>query len=100
MNIRRMVNLCFAAAAVTALASQTVLASKPVIPSTISGTVTSSAVGGAITIDGHTYQIDPKSQAATEAASLLTGTSVQVKLSGAPDSKASQVVEIHATESR
>jgi len=100
MNTRRLLIPCLAAAAFTALASQAVLASKPVIPSTISGTVTSSAVGGAITIDGHTYQIQPQSAAATEAGNLLVGQSVEVKLSGSPNSKASRVVEIHATESR
>jgi hypothetical protein len=99
MNIRRALNLALTAAALAALAGQPVFASKLLLPSTISGTVTSSAVGGAISINGHSYQIDPKSQAATEAPNLLAGQSVEVKLSGPANSKASQVVEIHASES-
>lgn len=100
MSTKRWLNLWLAAAAVIALATQPALARKPVVPSTISGTVTSSAVNGEIAIDGHTYHIQAQSQAAAEAANLLAGTSVRVKLSGSPDSKASEVVEIHATDSR
>lgn len=88
------------AAAVIALASAPALAVKPALPSTISGTVTSSAVSGEIAIDGHTYHIQAQSEAANEAPGVLTGTHVQVKLNGPPGSKASEVVEIHATESR
>jgi hypothetical protein len=100
MNIRRVLTPCLAAAALTALACQPALASKLMVPSTISGTITSSAVGGTISIDGHTYKIQPQSQAATEAGNLPAGQSVEVKLSGSPDSQASQVVEIHASGSR
>ena len=100
MNTQRLWMRCLAAGMLAALAAAPVLASKPVVPSTISGTVTSSALDGEISIDGHSYHIRPQSQAADEAPNLLAGTSVQVKLSGPPDSKASQVVEIHATENR
>jgi hypothetical protein len=99
MNTRRLWMRSLAAGMLTALAATPLLASKPVMPSTISGTLTSSRAGE-IVVDDRTYHIQPGSEAASEVANLQAGQSVQVTLNGPPNSQRSQVVEIHATGNR
>lgn len=63
----------------------------------VSGQVTSTPVGGRITVDGATYGIEPGSQAATEVAQVVVGETVQLLLDGPPASSSAQVVAIHET---
>jgi len=100
MNIERASKGWLLAAALGVLASQPVLASKPIMPSTITGTVTAVTADGEVVVDGRIYHIQASSDAASEAPNIQVGQTVQVKLNGPPNSQQSQVVEIHATESR
>ena len=96
MNTQRSLKSWLLAAALMTLATQPVLATKPVPRSTISGTLTSTGAGQ-IVVNGTVYHIQPQSAAATEIANLQAGQSVQVTLSGPASAQTSEVVEIHAT---
>jgi hypothetical protein len=96
MNTERALKSWLLAAAIMTLATEPILAAKPVPQSTISGTLTSQGAGE-IVVNGTVYHIQPQSAAANEIANLQAGQSVQVTLSGPPGAQTSQVVEIHAT---
>jgi hypothetical protein len=96
MNTQRLFVRWLAAGIATALVTAPALASKPVMPATISGTLTATAAGEVV-VDGTVYHIQPQSPAVAELATLQPGQSVQVTLSGPVGAQNSQVVEIHAT---
>ena len=99
MNTERSLKSWLLAAAIMTLATEPVLATKPVLRATVSGTLTSTAAGEVV-VNGTVYHIQPQSAAATEVANLQAGQSVQVTLSGPPGAQTSQVVEIHATQNQ
>jgi len=99
MNTNRFLASLFAAMVTFGLLSAPALANKQVFFS-VSGSVTAPPTGGEITVDGHTYHIQNGSSAEAQEADVQVGDSVELKLSGPPDSDSTEVVAIHATHGR
>jgi hypothetical protein len=91
-----------AAAAVSALVlgliPGTARANKPVY--NVSGAVTAVPIGHSITVNGHTYRIEPGSPAARQVNDIIRGERVQVMLDGPAGAKSSEAVAIHAARGR
>lgn len=97
MKTRVLMAAIAAATLILGLHPGTALANRPVY--TLTGQVSTPPVNNQITVNGQTFNIAAGSDAATEVNTVVQGESVQIVLSGPPNSNTTEVVAIYETPS-